>query len=311
MEGGGDMDELLELLGDPELDYDDDMMLSDLPGLAIAPGGEPAEEVIPEEDMASGSEAPLPDTDRQAEAADTQRQSRSLRQKMWAEGPWGAFNCVWKNPSGEQQSGSLEARCPYHRKNDKTDCKKTMACQGTSRRDQEVTMLRLKLWCNSAKNHVTQRSHMSYHPSASDVLVDIKAITVMVEAQKLAIAPDAGYVKTDVQIHEEESRAKAAEAAAQPPAAASSSSSTRLSPRGQKRKAQAKSAGVAPKAKAQAKAKVKAKTKAVSVQAASVVQSQSSSGSSKCSSKSSSRSSSSVASSSSAASISSSDSDSE
>ena len=77
------------------------------------------------------------------------------RERMWAEGEWGVFSFTWKPPRSERHPnntvhGALQASCPFHKKNSKTGCKKSITCLGPTRRDQEVSLLRLKVWCNNA-----------------------------------------------------------------------------------------------------------------------------------------------------------------
>lgn len=136
-----------------------------------------------------------------------QRAAREVgaRGRMWAEGQWGAFRITWVVPRDDAHPrnsahGDLQALCPFHRRSLTTACKKTVCCRGPTKRDQEVALLRLKLWCNNARMFARQRAHVSNHPTVAEVESQTALLTTLVENQRLDVAPALGTVLTDEEL---------------------------------------------------------------------------------------------------------------
>ena len=88
------------------------------------------------------------------------------------------------------REGGLQARCPFHRKNSKTDCKKFFRVES----DEKVAWKRLFWWCISHTDHVRQRDHVSYDAPIEDCGIDD-----FIDAARIDEGP-AEEVKTDVQL---------------------------------------------------------------------------------------------------------------
>ena len=134
------------------------------------------------------------------------RGGRGERDTMWAEGFWGPFRITWKVPQDEQhpnnsRHGSLQAECPFHKKNEKSACRKLLACTGPDRVHQEFALLRLKTWCVKAKEFAKQAQHVKSHPLMPDVN-EVQHLTALIEAQKITDGPANGSVMTDDAIEE-------------------------------------------------------------------------------------------------------------
>jgi hypothetical protein len=76
-------------------------------------------------------------------------------------GSWGCFRMTAKQPGGfGGRFGGYQARCPFHRKNDKTDCKRFLMLRDDSRAERLLTLRRLIWWCSIAPFCDRQRDHL-------------------------------------------------------------------------------------------------------------------------------------------------------
>ena len=77
---------------------------------------------------------------------------------------WGCFVIARKKQKGKPDS--FEARCPFHKKNQKTKCKKTFSLrfgmEGSAMED--IILNALKHWCNAAQEFEYQTDHVGYLP---------------------------------------------------------------------------------------------------------------------------------------------------
>lgn len=133
---------------------------------------------------------------------------RGARELMWAEGVWGAFRITWIVPRDaahprNPEHGAWQGSCPFHRRNDVTACKKAISCNGPTIHDQEVALLRVKLWCNNAKRFLRQHSHLSNHPTTEEVMRHMDIVRALVETHRIDECPPAGTVRTDVELNDE------------------------------------------------------------------------------------------------------------
>ena len=101
------------------------------------------------------------------------------------------FRFTFKNTG---QHGAFEARCPFHRKNDRSHCKKTLRLSGPSTADRAATLHRLRFWCICALDHSRQRFHVWETPPEIDALPDPDFV-LLAQLEK----PD-GKVFTDTQL---------------------------------------------------------------------------------------------------------------
>ena len=110
---------------------------------------------------------------------------------------WGCFDIARKRQAGKPDS--YEARCPFHRLNAKSGCRKTFEIAHPG--DEEVVLNALKWWCNEAKVWTHQRDHLDALDEPLAVpLFDAAAL----EAGRIeGPAPLRSEVKTDVQLDAE------------------------------------------------------------------------------------------------------------
>ena len=107
----------------------------------------------------------------------------------WNTFNFGAFKFTAKKPKTSAQ-WSWQVKCPFHRKSNKTDCKKTMnVTPATPERYHEVLRC-LKHWCNSAKSFDRQRHHLAYavgsHACPSDAVIAASVIPAADVPDRLA-----------------------------------------------------------------------------------------------------------------------------
>ena len=93
-----------------------------------------------------------------------------------------------KKPTAKSLYGSLEATCPFHRKNSTTKCKKALQCRSDDQGHLEETGRRLKLWCARACTFEFQWQHLAYHPSLLECPPD-HIIQAMAPKDKPAVLP--------------------------------------------------------------------------------------------------------------------------
>ena len=89
---------------------------------------------------------------------------------------WGNFTIVYRpataNKKGKLSSAAWEATCPAacHNVGGKTRCKKTMSfktdCEESA---EQVTLWRIRHWCNMAVFAPSKKEHMKYHPLLEDL----------------------------------------------------------------------------------------------------------------------------------------------
>ena len=152
-EGNGDI-EMLE--SEPATDIDEPRVLSD----AFAAFGLGDDDVVSEvldeaaavSTAAAAGEEVQPDSVMPIPLAVLQRP-----------GKWGAFSFSLKQPravAGGSKFGGYECLCPFHRKNDKTNCKKFFSLEGPGQQAQEKALLLARHWAVQATKFQTQASHL-------------------------------------------------------------------------------------------------------------------------------------------------------
>ncbi len=76
-------------------------------------------------------------------------------------GTWGAFRLTAKQAGGTNgEFGGYQARCPFHRKNASTDCKRYLRLKDGSREERLLVLRQLMWWCTMAPQHIRQRLHL-------------------------------------------------------------------------------------------------------------------------------------------------------
>ena len=105
--------------------------------------------------------------------------------------PWGCFTIARKRVSGQERA--FECRCPFHRKNGTTNCKKTISySQGNA----EHALAAARWWCNQSLKTTTQFDHLKMFEDLMEV--PFLPYDLLLEGQ-IVQAP-VGHVKTDVEI---------------------------------------------------------------------------------------------------------------
>ena len=196
---------------DPEVNpegFEDDALFGD--------GRGPAGVATPGSDNAAVEDIFAPTSDSEADAAPPPSEAPSAAGGR-TRGPallkiaWGACEIARKRQAGKPDS--WEARCCYHRLNDRTGCVKTIV---TSPGDDDHILTALKWWLNEAKNHTRQRHHLL----ALEGVLQVPAMDDAVLAAQIIPGPRLvrNTVKTDQQLDAEEAVALAAVGALGPAA---------------------------------------------------------------------------------------------
>jgi len=107
-------------------------------------------------------------------ALDASAQEAAVKAGLYNEGAggvlrWGEFTFSYKKAT----SAGWQPSCRWHKKNDKTGCKKTFKAYGNNSVDCHVEAInRAKLWCSYAKLCASQKEHSKMEPSAEEVPAD-------------------------------------------------------------------------------------------------------------------------------------------
>ena len=105
---------------------------------------------------------------------------------------WGAFRLSHLRMIPESRPfGSFEASCPFHRKNDKTGCKRMFRIWGDRPEDVDRAHMAARWWCARAKDHDRQWYHMR-----APIDYDILPVREMIDAAIIVEGPD-DVVETD------------------------------------------------------------------------------------------------------------------
>ena len=101
---------------------------------------------------------------------------------------WGAFRFTLKRHTTNADQYSWQCACPFHRRSDKTGCRKTHVVRvGTGRSwaaESEITLDMLRQWANQALTFDRQRKHLAYNIFEGDV-----PPTDLIMAQMIANPP--------------------------------------------------------------------------------------------------------------------------
>lgn len=173
---------------------------------------------------------------------------------------YGDFSFSVKQPRSAPPHGGIEAQCRWHKKNDKTGCKRFLRFEDASEEARCRCILLLKHWCNQSRRFSRQRDHIRMPLSPGDL--PLESVVLM---QARADHPPLS-VKTDVELDEEEeaaskivSKAKAKEKTSAPKTGGASEPKPKAKRAKEKAKPKQKSKSAAAKTKAVAKPSAKAK----------------------------------------------------
>ena len=78
---------------------------------------------------------------------------------------WGIFRFT---PVRKKPHGGYQVRCPFHRRNDVTDCKQEFKFPGPTDIDKRQTIIRLMYWCVEHHRFDRQRKHRRWKPTFAD-----------------------------------------------------------------------------------------------------------------------------------------------
>ncbi|CAE7832485.1 unnamed protein product [Symbiodinium sp. CCMP2592] len=117
---------------------------------------------------------------------------------------WGVFRINLKQPAAARVHGGYEARCPFHRKSAKTDCKKFVSIRGSTAADKDNALRALKAWCNCAESYNRQRDHIQHFVSP-----ETAPSQAVLDAGLITQAPP-GRPRTDEELDRERDAAAAA-----------------------------------------------------------------------------------------------------
>lgn len=81
---------------------------------------------------------------------------------------WGCFRLSILRPLASRPHGAIEAACPWHKKNSKTDCKKLVRMRDGTPAEADKVFRALKLWCVAGVDMNRQRHHMGIHVDVDD-----------------------------------------------------------------------------------------------------------------------------------------------
>ena len=78
---------------------------------------------------------------------------------------WGAFTITPRSAATRPGAvggtfGGWQIRCPFHRKNDRTECKRWFGLEGVSEEDKQIATRRMLFWAVRAVGHDRQWEHM-------------------------------------------------------------------------------------------------------------------------------------------------------
>ena len=130
-------------------------------GLANVGDGRPGSST----DAPAPSPPPPPPPPRPDNANRAQEAARAGEPFDWESFRFGAFKFTAKKPKQHNQF-SWQVKCPFHRKSDKTDCKKTLNVTPLTRERYDAVILCLKHWANQARQFSRQRFHVGFSVSA-------------------------------------------------------------------------------------------------------------------------------------------------
>jgi hypothetical protein len=109
---------------------------------------------------------------------------------------WGAFNFNPEASGGKY--GGFRIRCPFHKLNQTSDCKKWIRVLGPTDADKEICVRRMMLWCVKHTEYNRQRHHVAWDPPILDSeLPDLQSL----KARRVLEAPARGSVTTDVELN--------------------------------------------------------------------------------------------------------------
>lgn len=152
--------------------------------------------------FSTASDAPV-----SGSAADHQQQPKGklVREVHPQSEHWGPFYLTWSDATTRPPYGAWQARCPFHRLNEKTACTKSIALKDPGSKDS--CRLLLMTWCLQYSAYSRKRDHGALQLRAVEVLPLEVLNSRLAEVPQ---APPAREVKTDVELDAEEAAAAVA-----------------------------------------------------------------------------------------------------
>jgi len=97
---------------------------------------------------------------------------------VFKRGALGPFRFTSKQASDRCAWGGWEARCPFHRRSEKTGCKKFISVKGPKVDDKNNSLKALMMWCMAARSYDRQWKHVAFNPGATADLPPIDVLVV-------------------------------------------------------------------------------------------------------------------------------------
>jgi hypothetical protein len=83
---------------------------------------------------------------------------------------WGVFRLTPRTPDkGGGVHGGYQANCPFHKRNDKSGCRKFFRILGPRPADRFTTLRRMLWWCLGHSDFDRQRKHIAWEPSEAEL----------------------------------------------------------------------------------------------------------------------------------------------
>ena len=146
----------------------------------------------------------------------------------WSTFRWGAFLFTAKKPKNEGGQFAWQAGCPFHMRNAKTGCKKTMNVNPVTVENYKQVLTCLKHWCNQAPHYTHQRLHLGYNVSPAccpdESLVEAACIPACAKPKKVVSDLEKDAQSAQQEIPKSKAKAKKKTQMRPVPSQASSSS---------------------------------------------------------------------------------------
>lgn len=154
---------------------------------------------------------------------------RAVRRSAWQQHPdsfdFGPFRITYTTPEKRPPHGQWQARCLYHRLNERTACTKACQC-GPNPADKEFRKRWLLTWCLQAPLYDRKRTHALAQVAQREVLPQ-----ELLDRKLLDLAPPPLAPRTDVDLDREEAAQAAAEGKASGANGKRKSSSSKKKPK--------------------------------------------------------------------------------
>ena len=110
-----------------------------------------------------------------------------------------AFAFTPKQKTAQLPFGGYQARCPYHRKSDRTDCKRFLHLRSNDPVEKKLTLRRLVWWCCLAPKFELQHDHVRT-PLPPDTVPPFDILSAQAREAGLATVPAKRSVPVDADV---------------------------------------------------------------------------------------------------------------